>query len=61
VTSVDATLTRDKLHIGGGWVAAASDGTIPVENPSTEEILAQVPAGTADDVDAAVAAARAAF
>jgi aldehyde dehydrogenase (NAD+) len=61
VTSVDATLTRDKLHIGGGWVAPASDGTIPVENPSTEEILAQVPAGTADDVDAAVAAARAAF
>ena len=60
-SSVQAALTRDKLHIGGGWVTPASADTIPVENPATEEILARVPAGTAEDVDAAVAAARAAF
>jgi aldehyde dehydrogenase (NAD+) len=61
MTSVDTTLTRDKLHIGGAWVAPATAATIPVENPATEEILGSVPAGTAADVDAAVAAARAAF
>jgi aldehyde dehydrogenase (NAD+) len=61
MTSVDTTLTRDKLHIGGAWVTPAGTGTIAVENPATEETLGSVPAGTAADVDAAVAAARAAF
>ena len=50
-----------KLYIGGQWVAPASDETIPVENPATEEVLAEVPAGSSADVDRAVAAARAAF
>ena len=59
--SVDLNLTRDKLHIGGAWVAPAGDGTLPVENPATEEIIGAVPEGSAADVDAAVAAARAAF
>jgi aldehyde dehydrogenase (NAD+) len=59
--SVDLKLTRDKLYIGGAWVGPAATDTIPVENPATEEILGYVPAGTAADVDAAVAAARAAF
>jgi aldehyde dehydrogenase (NAD+) len=54
-------LTRDHLHIGGAWVPSTSDETIPVENPATEEIIGHVPAGTAKDVDSAVAAARAAF
>jgi aldehyde dehydrogenase (NAD+) len=55
------TLSRDKIYIGGAWVAPSSAGTIPVENPATEETLGHVPAGTAEDVDRAVAAARAAF
>jgi aldehyde dehydrogenase (NAD+) len=59
--SVEVNLSRDKLYIGGAWVAPASGETIPVENPATEELLGRVPAGTAADVDAAVAAARAAF
>jgi aldehyde dehydrogenase (NAD+) len=59
--SVEVNLSRDKLYIGGVWVAPASGNTIPVENPATEEVLGHVPAGTAADVDAAVAAARAAF
>jgi aldehyde dehydrogenase (NAD+) len=57
----DVILSRDKLYLGGEWVAPASRNTIAVENPATEEILGTVPAGTAADVDAAVAAARAAF
>lgn len=35
--------------------------TIAVVNPATEQVIADVPAGTAEDVDAAVRAARAAF
>lgn len=52
---------RNTLYIDGGWVSPASNDSIDVENPSTEQVLATVPAGTAADVDAAVAAARAAF
>ena len=58
---VNVQLTRDKLAIGGAWVAPASTGTIAVENPATEEVIGSVPEGTPADVDAAVAAARAAF
>ncbi|GID25339.1 aldehyde dehydrogenase family protein [Paractinoplanes brasiliensis] len=55
------SLDRPHLYIGGEWVPPASAETIPVENPATEQVLAHVPAGTAADVDRAVAAARAAF
>jgi aldehyde dehydrogenase (NAD+) len=47
-------------YIGGEWVASLGTDTIPVLNPATEEVIASVPAGTAEDVDAAVRAARAA-
>jgi aldehyde dehydrogenase (NAD+) len=53
--------TRTSVYIGGRWVAPASGDTIEVENPATEQIIGSVPAGTARDVDDAVAAARAAF
>jgi aldehyde dehydrogenase (NAD+) len=55
------TLDRPHLYVGGEWVEPASTETIAVENPATEEVLGHVPAGTAADVDRAVAAARAAF
>ncbi|MEV4344865.1 aldehyde dehydrogenase family protein [Actinoplanes sp. NPDC049596] len=55
------SLDRPHLYLGGEWVAPASTETIAVENPATEEVLAHVPAGTPEDVDRAVAAARAAF
>ncbi|OJF12969.1 aldehyde dehydrogenase family protein [Couchioplanes caeruleus] len=54
-------MNRDMIYLGGRWVASSSAETIAVENPATEEILGRVPAGTAEDVDRAVAAARAAF
>ncbi|MEV2241263.1 aldehyde dehydrogenase family protein [Micromonospora sp. NPDC049891] len=47
--------------INGEVVPAGTVQTITVSNPATGEIVAQVPAGTAADVDRAVAAARAAF
>ncbi|WP_433431627.1 aldehyde dehydrogenase family protein [Nonomuraea sp. CA-141351] len=50
-----------QLYIGGSWTASASDESIDVVNPATEEIIDRVPAGSPDDVEAAVAAARRAF
>mgnify|MGYP003719246059 CR=1 FL=1 len=52
---------RQQIYVGGNWVDSAGDGSIDVVNPSNEEVIGSVPAGTAVDVDAAVAAARAAF
>ncbi|MDB5506248.1 MAG: Aldehyde dehydrogenase [Devosia sp.] len=47
------------LHfIGGDWVAPRSSATLPVENPSTGEIIGAIAMGTAPDIDAAVAAAQ---
>src|SRR4051794_11015905 len=45
--------------IGGEW-RSPSGGT-PVFNPSTGEVIAECPAGGADEVNAAVEAAAAAF
>lgn len=50
-----------QLFIGNAWRDAASGGTLEVVNPATEEVLAAVAHAGAEDVDAAVAAARAAF
>lgn len=47
--------------IGGKWVAASSGATLPAINPSTGETYDEIADGTADDVDAAVRAARSAF
>ncbi len=56
-----ATATRGKLiqnYVGGRWIAAAADETLDVINPATGGVLARVPLSGADDLDAAVAAAR---
>ena len=55
-----ATTKRPQLYVGGAWVEASGDESVPVVNPATEEVIAEVPQGTVADVDAAVAAARAA-
>ncbi len=52
---------HDRLYIGGEWVASTGDGSIPVVNPATEDVIATVPDGTAEDADRAVRAARLAF
>lgn len=53
--------TYDKLFIGGQWVTPATDATIPVISPSTEELVGSVPEASTEDVDRAVSAARRAF
>src|SRR5208337_2879141 len=50
-----------QMFINGEWVASKSAKTFPVYDPSTEEIIAQVPDASAEDVNRAVAAAKAAF
>ena len=52
---------RDKLYIGGKWLSPIGKGSIDVINASTEEVMASIPEGNEADVQAAVAAARAAF
>ena len=52
---------RDKLYIGGEWVASTGNETVEVINATTEEVMGRIPRGTAEDVDRAVKAARAAF
>jgi len=48
-------------YIGGTWTPSASEAGIEVVNPATQAVIDCVPAGHPADVEAAVAAARAAF
>ena len=50
-----------KLLIDGEWVEAASGQTFATLNPATEEALAEVAHGQAEDIERAVKAARKAF
>jgi acyl-CoA reductase-like NAD-dependent aldehyde dehydrogenase len=54
-------IDREKLYIDGAWVPSTGKGTIDVINSTTEEVMGRIPEGTAEDVDKAVAAAKAAF
>jgi aldehyde dehydrogenase (NAD+) len=47
--------------IGGEWSSSSGEGFISVTDPSTEQVIGEVPAGSVDDVDRAVAAATKAF
>ncbi len=55
------TLAFDDLFIGGRWCAPATDHTLEVYSPATEELVGRTPIAAPADVDAAVAAARQAF
>src|SRR5690242_88138 len=52
---------RTQAFIGGRYVDAASGATFTRVNPANGDVLAQVAACDARDIDAAVASARAAF
>lgn len=51
----------DGMYIDGAWRPAAGPDVIEVVDPADGQVIATVPAGTAEDVDAAVRAARAAL
>jgi aldehyde dehydrogenase (NAD+) len=55
------TVMHTQLFINNDWRDAARGATLEVVNPATEEIIAEVASAEQTDVDAAVAAARAAL
>src|SRR5882724_382211 len=50
-----------EFYIDGKWVPPDQDHDFPVINPATEQPIATISLGTANDVDKAVAAAKRAF
>jgi acyl-CoA reductase-like NAD-dependent aldehyde dehydrogenase len=56
-----AVHVREEIYIGGEWVQSTGTGVLEVINSTTEQVMGSVPEGTVEDVDRAVAAARAAF
>ncbi len=50
-----------QFYIDGAWVAPLGTATLDVIDPSTEEAYTKIAMGTAEDVNRAVAAAKAAF
>src|SRR5208337_3129093 len=50
-----------QMYVNGEWIASDNGKTFPVYDPSTEEVIAEVPDSNAKDVDRAVAAAKDAF
>lgn len=61
MTAPPARLPRHDHYIAGGWSAPAAGEYFRSVNPATGEPWYEAASGTADDVDRAVAAARAAF
>src|SRR6201990_49208 len=53
--------SSEPMFINGTWTAGSSGKTVPVYDPSTEEVIAAIPDASVADVNAAVAAARHAF
>ncbi|MEO2168624.1 MAG: aldehyde dehydrogenase family protein, partial [bacterium] len=51
-------IEKEQLYIGGEWVSPASQATIDIISPYTEELVGRVPDGCETDMNAAVAAAR---
>jgi len=54
-------MNRYRMYVNGERVESATGAWFPVYDPSTEEIMAEVPEASAADVDRAVKAARTAF
>jgi len=62
MASVEKSSVRGhRMYINGEFVESASKQYFPVVDPSTEEVMAEVPEANEEDVNRAVAAAKAAF
>jgi betaine-aldehyde dehydrogenase len=51
----------EPMFINGEWTEGSSGKRIPVYDPSTEEVIAEIPDASQSDINTAVAAARHAF
>jgi betaine-aldehyde dehydrogenase len=54
-------MNRYRMYINGERVESQSGAWLPVIDPSTEEVIAEVPSADAEDINRAVSAAREAF
>ncbi|MBK8497788.1 MAG: aldehyde dehydrogenase family protein [Flavobacteriales bacterium] len=63
ISAANATFIKraNKLLINGEWVASASGKTFPTYNPATGDVITRCAEGDKEDINRAVAAARAAF
>ena len=52
---------KRKFYIDGEWVEPLQSNEYEVLNPATEEAIATISLGSADDIDLAVKSARRAF
>ena len=55
---MSVAVSQHKNLVGGEWVDAVEGGTAEIINPATGETIAEVPNGSAADVDRAVEAAK---
>ncbi len=53
--------TYDKIYVDGAWIASTGTDTIEVFDSTDGSVIGTIPSGTADDLDRAAKAARAAF
>jgi betaine-aldehyde dehydrogenase/aminobutyraldehyde dehydrogenase len=58
---VSVSITQQKMFVGGEFCDSTSGETMEVLNPATGEVIAEVPRGTAEDVERAVDAAKKAW
>ncbi|MGH3147071.1 MAG: aldehyde dehydrogenase family protein, partial [Rubrobacter sp.] len=58
---MSVSVGRKKFFVGGEFVEGTDGEWREVLNPATGEVIAEVPEGSGEDVDAAVGAARRAF
>src|SRR5437899_9330020 len=59
--TINAFDSDSRMLVGGRLVEARGGKNFPVINPATEEVVGSVTDAAADDMDAAIAAARGAF
>ena len=58
---LEAGVKSVSFYVNGQWVKPVGRGTLPVNNPATGEVLAEVPLATPEDVDHAVQSAHAGY
>jgi 1-pyrroline dehydrogenase len=58
---MSVSVSQHKMFIGGEFVESVTGETMEVLNPATGDVIAEVPRGTAEDVDRAVEAAKKAW
>ncbi|MFM8560045.1 MAG: aldehyde dehydrogenase family protein, partial [bacterium] len=61
MTPPTAAVPTLRTYVGGQWLESRATTTAEVRNPATNDVIARVPRGGAEDVDRAVRAAQAAF